>query len=348
MNRRRIALTVTVLLGMSGLTACGGQDPLQVGSPSPASAATAPSPTVSPAGEVWSVPERDAGGSGDPGDHGAAPAVRGRAEGIAAVQGRVAVGLDHPPRLAVLDAVSGRLLRAVDLATPPSHVVATPDGGFRVVAGRELVTVPAHGPESRVRWSPDGHGLAVLADGGTAVTFPREGTVAVYRPDGRLRRTIRTGGHPDGIAANGDRIAVVDARATSLTVYQVSIGEREQGLRAGNGAVHLVADRAGRFVVADTRDGELLVYSTDPLYLRQRYPVPGSPYGMAYDPGRNLVWVTLTATNEVVGLDLTGGAPREVARHPTVWQPDSVTVDPGSGTVYVASRAQGVVQSIPR
>ncbi|MGH3648923.1 MAG: YncE family protein, partial [Micromonosporaceae bacterium] len=221
-----------------------------------------------------------------------------------------------------------------------------PKGGFRVVAGRELVTVPPKGDESRVTWSPTGHGLALLPDGATAVSFPREGHVGVYAPDGELRRTIRTRGQPDGIAAAGDRLGVIDAEATSLTVFRASTGEQEEALRAGNGALHLIADAQGRFVVADTRDGELLVFSTGPLYLRQRYPVAGSPYGMAYDPERNVVWVTLTAKNQVVGFDLSGGAPKEVARHPTVRQPNSVAVDPETGDLYVAGQAEGVVQSI--
>jgi DNA-binding beta-propeller fold protein YncE len=335
MSRRRIALALAVLVGLPGLAGCEDRDPLQVGSPSMVSAAAAPSPTAAAAGRVWPVP-RGTGSASRP------------AEGIAVAGGRVAVGLDRPPQLAVVDADTGRLLRTVRLTRAPSHVVALPDGGFRVVAGRELVTVPVRGRESRVRWSPEGHALAVLPDGGTAVTFPREGTVAVYGADGELRRAIRTRGHPDGIAADGNRIGVIDARATSLTVYRADTGEREQGLRAGNGARHLVADRTGRFLVADTRDGELLVYATDPLYLRQRYPVAGSPYGMAYDPSRNVVWLTLTGRNEVVGLDVTGGAPKIIARHPTVWQPNSVAVDPGSGTVFVASKAEGLVQSIPR
>jgi DNA-binding beta-propeller fold protein YncE len=335
MGYRRLALVVAVLLGLPGAAGCSDRDPLQVGSPSMASAAAAPSPTVAPPGQVWRVPR------------GAGSAPR-HAEGIAVAGGRVAVGLDRPPQLAVLDATTGRLLRAVDLASTPSHVVALPDGGFRVVAGREMVTVPVRGRESRVRWSPQGHALAALPDGGTAVSFPKEGTVAVYGPDGELRRTIRTRGHPDGIATAGGRIGVIDAQATSLTVYQADRGEREQGLRAGNGARHVVADRTGRFVVADTRDGELLVFSTDPLYLRQRYPVPGSPYGMAYDPSRHMVWLTLTERNEVVGLALSGGAPKMLVRYPTVWQPNSVTIDPRSGTVFVASKAEGLVQSIPR
>jgi DNA-binding beta-propeller fold protein YncE len=99
-------------------------------------------------------------------------------------------------------------------------------------------------------------------------------------------------------------------------------------------------------VVVDTRGGELLIFTTGPLFLRQRHPVGESPYGTAYDSQRDVLWLTLTASNEVVGYDLSGGAPREVARHATVRQPDSVAVDPGTGKVYVASRADGTVQAI--
>lgn len=334
MNRLLVVCLVAVLAAGSA-AGCSKRDPLRVGTPSVASAAPAPSPTVTPTGKVWLVP-------------GATTSGHRHAEGIAvdAATGRVAVGLDNPPQLAILDATSGRPLRVVDLQAVASHVVALPGGGFRVAAGRELVTVPVKGDETRVKWSPAAHGLTLLPDGGTAVTFPREGHVGVYAPGGELRRTIRTRGQPDGIAAAGDRLGVVDAEATSLTVFRASDGGQEEALRAGNGALHVVADAKGRFVVADTRDGELLVFSTGPLYLRQRYPVPGSPYGMAYDPERNVVWVTLTARNEVVGFDLSGGAPKEVARHPTVRQPNSVAVDPQTGAVYVAGQAEGVVQSI--
>ncbi|MGH3735646.1 MAG: hypothetical protein ACRDT6_08490 [Micromonosporaceae bacterium] len=316
---------------------CGKRDPLRVGTPSPAAAASAPPVTASPAGTVWLVP-------------GATRKGHRPAEAIAVdpVTGRVAVGVDNPPQLAIMDARSGRPLRMVDLQAPASHAVALPSGGFRVVAGRELVTVPPKGDETRVKWSPPAHGLALLPDGGTAVTFPREGQVGIYSATGELVRTLHGKGRPDGVAVAGDRIGVVDAEATSLSVFVASTGEYEQALRAGNGALHVIADAKGRFVVADTRDGELLIFTTGPLYLRQRYPVPGSPYGMAYDPKRNVVWVTLTAKNQVVGFDLSGGEPREIARHATVRQPNAVAVDLESGDLFVAGQAEGVVQSIPR
>ena len=43
----------------------------------------------------------------------------------------------------------------------------------------------------------------------------------------------------------------------------------------------MAADPAGRVLVADTRGEALLVFGTDPLILRQRYPVRGAPYGLA-------------------------------------------------------------------
>jgi DNA-binding beta-propeller fold protein YncE len=109
------------------------------------------------------------------------------------------------------------------------------------------------------------------------------------------------------------------------------------GLRAGDGATNAVTDRYGRILVVDTRGGELLAFGADPVFLRQRYPVPGGIYGIAYDGAHELAWVTLTERNEVVGFDVAGGEPVERHRFPTVHQPNAVAADPGTGRVFVAS-----------
>ena len=94
---------------------------------------------------------------------------------------------------------------------------------------------------------------------------------------------------------------------------------------AGEGATTMVADAAGRVLVADTRGGELLVYGVDPLMLRQRFPVPDAPYGLVASGGDTpvLAWVAQTATNTVVGYDLSTGIPVEKVRYRTVQQPNS-------------------------
>ena len=49
-----------------------------------------------------------------------------------------------------------------------------------------------------------------------------------------------------------------------------------------------------------------------------------------------------------VGLDVSGDAPEEVDRYPTVRQPDTVAVSPGAEAVWVSGRSDGVVQRVER
>ena len=106
----------------------------------------------------------------------------------------------------------------------------------------------------------------------------------------------------------------------------------------------MAADSAGRVLVADTRGDELLVFGTDPLILRQRYPVRDAPYGLA--GSSRLAWVSQTATNTVVGYDLATGIPVEKVRYRTVQQPNSLAFDEASGTLYVVSGSGAGVQVI--
>lgn len=121
---------------------------------------------------------------------------------------------------------------------------------------------------------------------------------------------------------------------------------RGPGLRAGDGATNAVGDRYGRLLVVDTRGGEFIAFSINPLIMRQRYPMPGTPYGIAYDAKRDIAWITLTERNEVVGLDVAGGEPTEKHRFPTVRQPNTVSVDQESGRVTVTSGDNGGIQVI--
>ncbi len=59
-----------------------------------------------------------------------------------------------------------------------------------------------------------------------------------------------------------------------------------------------------------------------------------------------MLWVTQTARNRVVGFELTDLAPRRVVSYATVEQPNTVAVDPATGVVYVAGRANGELQAI--
>jgi hypothetical protein len=101
-------------------------------------------------------------------------------------------------------------------------------------------------------------------------------------------------------------------------------------------------------VVADTRGNQLLTYTENPLVRVGSLAVAGNPYGMAGDPSSPTVWITLTALNQVAGFDVSGTAPREIARLDTVDQADTVAVDPGSHTLWITGTRAGVVQRLTR
>jgi len=319
----RVGLAVVVMLVTAACSTVEDND--QAGFP-PATPAPAPSPSASPSGTTWTA---------GPG-----------AEGIAVDggTGRVAVAVREPNRLLLLDARTGAVARTVPLPGRASHVTLGPGGSVLVVAGRTLLRVPTvgDGAPTEEKLPANGNDVVPLPDDAALVSLPDQGRAVVV---GRKVPALRTGDHSAGVAVNGDLFGVVDSAQSTLTVFDKG-GKLVQQTRAGDGATHVVVDKRGRFVVVDTRGGEILVFSTGPLFLRQRHPVGSSPYGTAYDSQRDVLWLTLTASNELVGLNLSGGAPREVGRFPTARQPDSVAVDPGTGKVYVASRADGVVQTV--
>ncbi|WP_246843217.1 YncE family protein [Allokutzneria sp. NRRL B-24872] len=323
--RRRAVAVVPVVIGALALSACAPDrtpnDPLLVGdelvAPSPA---TSP-PSASPTGTV--------------------------------------IPLDGPARALALDtttrtlavAMDGKEIRlfSVDAPQAPPRVVAVPDkvsslspagdGALfaAVPSANALVRVDLRTgatEQTTVEGAPSG---ATVVNGRTVVSLRNRNAVAVL-DGGKVAREVTGFFAPTAVLPGGAGEALVlDVNRTALLEVKVAEGTVGSAIRAGDGATNAVTDRFGRALVVDTRGGELLAFSTDPFLMKQRFPVPGTPYGIAYDSKRDLAWVTLTERNEVVGFHVAGGEPVEKHRFPTVRQPDSVAVDPDSGRVFVAS-----------
>lgn len=170
---------------------------------------------------------------------------------------------------------------------------------------------------------------------------------AVYLlADGAVTRRNKVAVRVDDLAVQDDTILVLDRSQTSVIALNAR-GDRRQSLRAGFGATTLATDPIGVVLAADTGGGQLLVYGVDPLILRQAYPVPHAPYGVAGSTG--LAWVSQTETNTVVGYELNTGIPVEKVRYPTVRQPNLLAFDDASGTLYVVgeSAVQIIEHAVP-
>ena len=130
-----------------------------------------------------------------------------------------------------------------------------------------------------------------------------------------------------------------------MEVFDADTLESLGQVDAGEGPTHVRAGPENRFYVTDTRGDAVLVYGARPEPKQlDRVSLPGSPYGIAVDPERDELWVTLTAEQSVVRFAPDGRTLREISRYPTVRQPNSVAVDPASGRVFVTGKADGQLQ----
>ncbi len=320
------------LVAVLALAGCGGDEappaPQPVYPPRAAEPGRAPVPETKPAGRVVPV--------------GAKP------EGIVydAKTGLVAVGVNDPAALVLLDR-HGRVRKRVPLPGPPRHLQLAKPGGPVLVPSEpanELVEVSLPGGQTlATRVGEQPHDATAGADGRIFTADERGSTISEVR-GGRRVRTVPVDTQPGGIVAVGGAVAVVAVQAYTVELFDQRTLQGQGARNAGLGPTHVVSDGSGRIYVADTRGGAVLVFTTEPrLKVAGRIELPGSPYGLAIDGDR--LWVTLTERNELVELRA-GDEPQRLRSFPTVRQPNSVAVEPGSGRVFVASRADGTLQLI--
>ena len=273
-------------------------------------------------------------------------------EGIVAdpETGLVAVALRNPNELALVDGASGETVRRVKLPESARHLGLAEAGG--------PVLVPAEGSDSFVRVGlPEGdvlgetpvgdfpHNATALPDGRIVVVNEKASTASIVE-DGREAETVETDLKPGGVAVTeGGLVGVIAVQGLTLEVFEADTLDSLGRLDAGEGPTHVKAGPGNRLYVTDTRGDAVFVYGARPEPEQlDRLSLPGSPYGIAVDPGRGHLWVTLTARQQVVQFALEGDTLREISRYPTVRQANTVAVDPASGRVFVTGKTDGQLQ----
>ena len=329
-------ITVTVLAA-AVVAGCGSAPPAAAPPtselPPAAEPAHAPVPTAPPAGRTVPVGAAPEGVVVDPQTH------------------IVAVGVRDPAALTLLDATTGAVLRKVALPGVLRHLQLAGPGGPVLVpdeGSNRLLRVALPGGEitSEVVTGVVPHDATQAANGTVFVANELGHNVVAVRGD-QVVHTFTDVTQPAGLAAVGNLVGLVDVRENTLTVYDAERLQRVAEVPAGAGPTHVVADKRGHLAVIDTRGGAVLLYELSPT-LRQigRVELPGTPYGVAYDAVRDRLWVTLTALNEVIGLNLNASAPVLATPLPTVRQPNTVAVDSATGRLFVTGTDQGVLEII--
>jgi hypothetical protein len=330
--RSRVPILLAAALGV-GLVAAGCGGPAS-GADLPR-AATAPPVTHTPAGTVVMLP-------GDPGSL-----------AVDVKDSLVAAGVRDPGGVALISASTGREEKVIDLGATPAHLALTrSQQSLLVPLGKAGRVVQLGLPGGQVQWQlhlagqPDD---AVGASAGTAfvsngtlstVSLVQNGTQVADEPAPR---------QPGGVAAttNGTEVVVLGTRARRLEVFSYS-GRSLGSTSAGVGPTHVVGGAHNLFYVSDTEGNaiDVFVLGAGPQQVATVATRPGAPYGLALDQTRGILYVTLTASNELESFRIKGTTVVPDRVWPTVRQPDAVAVDSATGRVFVASRTGGGLELI--
>jgi DNA-binding beta-propeller fold protein YncE len=261
----------------------------------------------------------------------------------------VAVAKRDPDELVLLDADTGQVVNRVPLPGFVRHLqLANPGGPVLVPVESANALVRVELPSGRalpqVVTGVVPHDASQAANGTVFVANEHGGTVSVLRGE-EVVKVFADSVQPAGLASVGQSMGLIDVRKNDLTVYDSQNLRIVGSVPAGDGPTHLIADKHGRLIATDTRGDAVRVFEALPTP-RQIGEVaqPGGPYGIAYDPTRDLLWVASSGTNEVVGYDMSQPTPREVRRLPTVENPYTLGVDANTGRLFIAGVTGGVVQ----
>ncbi|MEO9224010.1 MAG: hypothetical protein ABI276_03365 [Acidimicrobiales bacterium] len=303
--------------------------------------AVAPEPAISPP-PTGSVP-------------GLVLPLAGAPEGVAVVRsGTVAVSVRQPDGIVLFNVADPTARSMVPLGGSARHLfLAGPDGPLLIPDETDDRFVEMSLPDGQVIESvPVGrqpHDSIAVGPDTIFVADEIANTIHIIR-NGRVIRVVAAPLQPGGMASStdGSVMVTVGVRGRRITAYRPD-GSVLGSANCGAGPTHAVTGSNGLYWVVDTNGGAVLGFRVDHHGPHQvaRLPVGNKPYGVAYDQRRSTLWVTLTGTDELLGLHLDGTKITSRTTYKTVQQPNTVAVDDTTGTLIVTgSTSEGTLQII--
>ncbi|MDE3205255.1 MAG: YncE family protein [Acidobacteriota bacterium] len=335
-----VAVAVAAALVVAATAGACGTGPGRFHSPAPLPGApepaASPPPTAPPAGRTVAVGTQPEGVAVSAATSTVAVAVRGAHPGVDLLDARTAT-------LEKFVALGGEA-RHLQLGGPAGPLLVPAESDDRLYE----LALPSGAVEAAVPVGRQPHDAAAV--GSTVMVGDELADTAHVVVAGRVTRVVPAPLQPGGVAAVDHEFVVVGVRARTVAVYRPD-GTLVDRLAAGAGPTHVVAGPDGYFYVADTLGGALLVYRLAGGAVRAVGTVDlggtSRPYGVAVDATTGWVFVTLTSTDQLVGLHLDGAAVTARAVWATGRQPNSVAVDPPARSVVVTDTGDDRLQFIP-
>jgi DNA-binding beta-propeller fold protein YncE len=249
--------------------------------------------------------------------------------------------------------LTGRKIRArIVLSGAPRHLRLERPGGPVLVPAEGadhlyLLSLPTGDVTGSFPTGRQPHDVA-SASGAYFVGDELANTVHVIRP-GTSTMILPGPLQPGGVAASADGSTVMVVGVRGRTLQEINSNGTVIGTAAcGVGPTHIRSGQGNLFYIADTEGNRVLVFRAGP-----QGPTPlgsvstgGTPYGLAIDQRRDMLYVTLTGTNKLRSFRIQGHHLEARRTWPTVRQPNDVTVDDATGTVIIAGAANSVLQFI--
>ncbi len=319
------------------LTACHGTPTAPIATPLP----SAPEPAVSPA---VAVPPA-----------GVVLPLAGGPEGIVVDDsGDAAVNVRQPDALVVFNLAEASERRTFPLPGSARHLALAGLDGPVLVPGESddrlaVVALPSGQVTQSIPVGRQPHDAIAVGAGALWATDEFGNSIHVVR-NGVTTQVVPAPLQPGGLAASDDGsvVVAVGVRGRRISAYRGD-GSLIGTANCGAGPTHAVTGTGGLYWVVDTDGGAVLAFRVDGQGPRQvaRIPVGAKPYGVAYDGRRTTLWVTLTGSNQLVGLHLQGTTVRSRTTYATVQQPNTVAVAESTGEVVVTgSTPNGALQFI--
>ncbi|MGI8751710.1 MAG: YncE family protein [Acidimicrobiales bacterium] len=277
----------------------------------------------------------------------------GSPEGVAVTaSGIVGVNVRDPNGLVTFPLNQPEQKRTIPLTGSARHLtLGGPQGPFLIPQesdDRFVQVDPASGDVlASVAVGRQPHDAIAVGSNEFFVADELANTVHIVR-DGKVVRVVPSPVQPGGMAENaaGDRVIVDGVRGRRVSEYTAD-GTLIGTANCGAGPTHAVTGTGGLFWVVDTNGGAVLGFRLTAKGPKQvaTIQVGSKPYGVAYDSRRDTLWMTLTGSDQLVGLHLRGAQVSSRTTYSTVRQPNTVAVDEATGRLVVTgSTVPGFLQ----